>query len=471
MIKLSQITNNEDILALTDYYVVSSLENRKDRTFTIGMIQVSDSAPVNKANVTVSDDGSGVDESKVSSSLARLLLDSVILSEPDTLTVLRRMLERNGYDGEIFFVPVSKFTKSVFPDIRSQRLKEMADYLALETEAEEDQTLQDTEILYSLFRHCVEVLGSDSVLPAAEKDKKRVPRISDQQLKETAERIWSVSPWTLVIALIALIIVTSLIFPQEEEKVIDLEEAPKGYIVLSWDQLGKYGRKPRDKDAAIEFRIPYGVYNVLNNNSIPVELTISPDPDYKSQKERTQEAVAEAIAVELSAASSPEENGEGVTDTETEEKERTASAESDVSSETQGQDSQQKESEEEDTGPYSVTLRPSAQRQIIIDRGEFLSVSEEAKELILFYVSGVPDVIDSTETGRVSESQAVVYAYVKGTEVRFRSAPSLEGHIIEVLNNGQQVTVLGVTGEWTHVSIQDHKGYIYSEFLSREEQD
>ena len=63
----------------------------------------------------------------------------------------------------------------------------------------------------------------------------------------------------------------------------------------------------------------------------------------------------------------------------------------------------------------------------------------------------------------------MVYAYVKGTEVRFRKAPSLEGAIIDSMQNGQQVQVLGVTGEWTHVAVQNEKGYIFSQFLTNED--
>ena len=58
---------------------------------------------------------------------------------------------------------------------------------------------------------------------------------------------------------------------------------------------------------------------------------------------------------------------------------------------------------------------------------------------------------------------------MKGTEVRFRKSPSLEGAIIDSMQNGQQVQVLGVTGEWTHVAVQNEKGYIFSQFLTSED--
>ncbi len=469
MIKLTQITKAEDLLALREYFSFS-IEEGEGSLYSVGMIQMTNELPVNRAAVSVGGEGDSVAEEQVAESFSRLLLDSAVLAEPDSLKVLRDLLEKNGYEGEIHFVPVGKLVQALFPKLASCDAESVKNYFSLKL-SEETSPLREAEIWCEAFRRCRDVLSGTAPVEETEPKPRRIPRISDQQLKEAADRIWSVNPWTFLIVLISLVIVMAMFFPRKEEKVIDLEEAPAGYIVLSWDETGKYGRQPRSRGEALEFRIPYGVYNVLNNNSIPVELTISPDPDYKSQKERTQEAVAEALAAEQRA--SPEESASpGATVTVLKaDGSRTGAGEETGEEKQEEETPEETAEEEEEKGPYTVILRPSSNRQIIIDRGEFLSLSEDAKELILFYVSEVPEEIDSTETGRVSDSQAVVYAYVKGTEVRFRSAPSLEGHIIEVLNNGQQVQVLGVTGEWTHVSIQDHKGYIYSEFLTRQEQD
>ena len=151
---------------------------------------------------------------------------------------------------------------------------------------------------------------------------------------------------------------------------MDREKAPNSYLVLSWNDTGKYGTQPKDKDAPIEFRIPYGVYNVLNNNSIPVELSI------------VNEDEPSASAKTLSASDS-----------------------------------------DEDEGPKNSTviIRPSMSREVILDVGQYLTISEDAKELIFFYVSEVPEELPSDTTGHAGASQAVVYAYVNGTEVRFRS--------------------------------------------------
>ena len=93
--------------------------------------------------------------------------------------------------------------------------------------------------------------------------------------------------------------------------------------------------------------------------------------------------------------------------------------------------------EEEEDANTSVTLRPNSSREITIDEEQYLTLSEDATELIFFYLSEVPEEKESDTTGQDSGSGRVVYAYVKGTEVRFRRAPSLEGQIIDTLNNGQ----------------------------------
>ena len=125
---------------------------------------------------------------------------------------------------------------------------------------------------------------------------------------------------------------------------------------------------------------------------------------------------------------------------------------------------------EEDDGPVKITMRPNSKRTITIDTNQYLTLSEDANDLILFYVSEVPEEKESDVTGRDNgDSGRVVYAYVKGTEVRFRKSPSLEGAVIDSMQNGQQVQVLGVTGEWTHVAVQNEKGYIFSQFLTSED--
>ena len=444
MIKLTQITDPDEIIALSDYYTLVLESEIPDPSqpempaFDLGMLQNSDGEIVNLASVRLSEVDDGVPEDQVASSLARHLIGSVVVAEPPVLVFLRELLDRHEQEGEVFFVPLSKLAAVLFPELAECSLSTLKDYFALETPEAGSPLLQNTLLTDAVFRQCRQSISGEEPEAGLSSEEEKlakkhtsVPsrshsrgkkRVSDKDLNRWADRIWTISPWALLAAVALVIFLLIVLLPKDRDDVVDREKAPINYLVLSWDQIGKYGTKPRDEEAPIEFRVPYGVYNVLNNNSIPVELTI------------VNEDVPAASAKELSA-SGMEEDGE-------------------------------------DDVPRNSTviIRPSMSREIIIDVGQYLTLSEDANKLILFYVSEVPEEIESDTTGQISETQAVVYAYVKGTEVRFRSAPSLEGHIIDTLNNGQQVQVLGITGEWTHVSVQDHKGYIFSEFLTPQDQ-
>ena len=240
------------------------------------------------------------------------------------------------------------------------------------------------------------------------------------------------------------------------------------YLVLSWDETGKYGTRTRargNEEPVIEFRVPYGVYDILNNNSIPVELTIATDKTAASKASPSPEVSPEtspSSSPDASPAVSPVPSADG----------SPAPAESGAvaaelsSSAAVGP----AEAEEEEDGPIKITMRPNSKRTITIDTDQYLTLSENANDLILFYISEVPEEKESDVTGHDNgDSSRVVYAYVKGTEVRFRKSPSLEGAIIDSMQNGQQVQVLGVTGEWTHVAVQNEKGYIFSQFLTSED--
>ena len=251
--------------------------------------------------------------------------------------------------------------------------------------------------------------------------------ISDDTLNHLAKSAWSASPWVFAVLAIAVFLIAVMLIPRKQDSVVDRNTAPVNYLVLSWDETGKYGSRPRARSGEenpIQFRIPYGVYSVLNNNSIPVELYLFSDSD-------------EASAV------SPHSEG-------------LSAAEADEAAEAEDQNNR-------------VILRPNSSRQITVDTDQYMTLSEDAKDLIFFYLSEVPDEPESDTTGQVRPGQSVIFAYIKGTEVRFRRAPSLEGQIIDTLNNGQQVQVLAISGEWTHVQVQDQKGYIFSQYLSTDD--
>ena len=460
MITFSQITHADEIISLSDYYVVSIFPKGTALSFSkdissIGMLQVINHQIVREALVFITDstpslgtEANYTTHEDVAASLARLLLDSTIIAEPADLPVLKMLLEEHGFSGTIRFLPVEKLASSLFQDLKSGSIQDIAIQLHI-PDPDVESEMQTVSLLNSVLRRCQISLGadlpvSDRPLDSAESDeessrekprKRTRKRISNRTLRRWSDALWSISPWLLIVIAALVVFFVFLLVPHGKEEKVDRNTPPINYLVLSWDKTGKYGTQSKNKnnaDAPIEFRIPYGVYNILNNNSIPVEVYVVTE----GQENISSSADAGGEAVELSSS--------------------------------QNEDTQADDAEE-DTGITKITMRPNSNRQITVDTDQYVTLSEDAKELIFFYLSEVPEIQESDTTGNDYGSHAVVYAYVKGTEVRFRKSPSLEGQIIDALNNGQQVQVLGVTGEWTHVSVQDQKGYIFSQFLSSED--
>ena len=456
MITFRQITNADELLALNDYYtlaVQAAAEAAPGEGITsFSMMHVLDGEIINEAVIPIdpeADEESAYSEGKVADGLSRLLIDSNVISEPEDLRLLRSFLDRMGYEGEIRIVPAAKLAKAVFPDLEAGTPESIAAQLGLEIN-EPDAAMRSVRVLDALFRICRREMGGavpeppveEKTVAAAEpapsrkevqKQSAGKKRISTKKLKQVSEDVWKTSPWIFIgIAAVVLVLVVFLILPKKQEAKVDRNEAPVNYLVLSWNDTGKYGTKVKGSDA-VQFRIPYGVYNVLNNNSIPVEVEIV--------KEGADLAKLKASDQELETASELSTGNSG-----------------------------EPEEEVQNKSEYmKVTIRPNSSRQVTVDEEQYLMMSEDAENLVFFYLSPVPDEPVSDTTGQVSQMQTVVYAYVKGTEVRFRKAPSLEGQIIDSLNNGQQVQVLAITGEWTHVQVGDQKGYIFSQYLSNDD--
>ena len=456
MITYKQVTKSEDIAALEDYYVLDLRTTGPDpvsnAVSSVSLLQVCEDEIVKEAVVRISSDADSEDsaesgyytEIQVANSMARLLIDQVVIAEPLALQFLRILLERYGHEGTIRFVPVGKLTCTLYPSLSPADIQDLARQMEI-PEQDNAGLLRIAFFENELFRRCRISLGADlSASSSSEEDvvrqRKRRLYVSNKTLNRWSKAIWSVSPWLItgVVFLVVLFFINRL--PRNQNSAVDRNIAPNHYLVLSWNQLGKYGTQPKSRGGEtqpVEFRVPYGVYNVLNNNSIPVELTIvtegheakAESSDDASESQPTETAAE--LSVKASAGSEQEE--------------------------------------EEDLGPSTIIMRPNSTRQIIIDTDQYLTLSEDALDLILFYVSEVPEEKESNTTGQDNSSGRVVYAYVKGTEVRFRKSPSLEGIVIDSMQNGQQVQVLGVTGEWTHVAVQNEKGYIFSQYLTSED--
>ena len=506
MITYKQITKASDIASLSDYYVLDVRTTGPNPSLnaisSVSMLQIEDDLVIQEAVVRIaSESDSGVSSEsgyyqpeQVADSIARILTGQTVVAEPTALQFLRALLERFGHEGEIRFVPIGMLVKTLFPEASADSIQELARQLEI-PERSDAGLLRIAYFEHALLRKCREELGatlpddpdpafSDSVKSASAPKKRR---ISSRTLKRWAKNVWSVSPWVVIGVAFLFVLFVVIHLPRKENTEVDRDTPVINYLVLSWDETGKYGTRTKAHGAdgsVIEFRVPYGVYDVLNNNSIPVELTIgtdknagkpSPSPSASPSASPSSSPTASA-----SPSPSPEASPDMSSDTSADASQAPASNPSSAPDGTGSGSAEVVAAElsapaapadtEEEDGPVKITMRPNSKRTITIDTNQYLTLSEDANDLILFYVSEVPEEKDSDVTGHDNgDSGRVVYAYVKGTEVRFRKSPSLEGAIIDSMQNGQQVQVLGVTGEWTHVAVQNEKGYIFSQFLTSED--
>ena len=495
MITYKQITKASAIAALSDSYVLDVRTTGPNPAVnaisSVSMLQIEDDFVVQEAVVRIAS-GSGdeaVSESgyyqaeQVAASISRILTDQVVIAEPNALQFLRVLLERFGHEGEIRFVPIGLLVRTMFPEAVAKSIPELARQLEI-PERSDAGLLRTAYFEHALLRKCREELGvslpndpdpsANTATEKASPSKKR--RISSKTLKRWARNVWSVSPWVVVGVAFLFVLFVVIHLPRKESTEVDRNTPVVNYLVLSWDETGKYGTRTRargNEKPVIEFRVPYGVYDILNNNSIPVELTIATDKTAASKASPSPE-ISPKVSPETSPSSSPDASPAVSPVPSADGSPAPAESGADAGAVAAELSSSAAvgpaEAEEEEDGPIKITMRPNSKRTITIDTDQYLTLSENANDLILFYVSEVPEEKESDVTGRDGgDSSRVVYAYVKGTEVRFRKSPSLEGAIIDTMQNGQQVQVLGVTGEWTHVAVQNEKGYIFSQFLSSED--
>ena len=450
MITLTQLRQADEIRSLTEYYslCISAAGPVFDihAVTSVSVLKISDNQVIREAYLPASKKEADLSDSNfyslesIASGLLKLARDGVVAAEPETLQILRLLLEHAGYEGEVRFLPVCRLAAAVFPAVRGGGTFDVARILAF-PEPDVSEELREVYLEANILENCRRVLCGEAVSDARGElfitpppkntatsgslsPEKGARAVSDETLKKVAKSVWTASPWVFAVLAIVLVILAVILIPHTKDTTVNRDEPPVSYLVLSWDETGKYGTQLKSRgneENPIQFRIPYGVYNVLNNNSIPVELHIISESD--------EDAASSNGSASATALSSSDEE------------------------------------EEEDSSNSRVILRPNSTRQITIDTEQYLTLSEDATDLIFFYVSEVPEEPETDTTGQVYAGNVVVYAYVKGTEVRFRRAPSLEGQIIDTLNNGQQVQVLAISGEWTHVQVQDQKGYIFSQYL------
>ena len=84
------------------------------------------------------------------------------------------------------------------------------------------------------------------------------------------------------------------------------------------------------------------------------------------------------------------------------------------------------------------------------------------------YLSAAYVEMDETvQTGASGTASEGVPGTVTLDGVNFRSGPSMTAEVIATFAAGTPVTILGESGDWTTVSVNGQRGYIFSQYVSK----
>jgi peptidoglycan DL-endopeptidase CwlO len=74
------------------------------------------------------------------------------------------------------------------------------------------------------------------------------------------------------------------------------------------------------------------------------------------------------------------------------------------------------------------------------------------------------------EAKTIAEQVKTIMATVNTMTLKVRTAPSLNGNVITLIPEGEELEVLDDTGEWVKIAIDDEEGFISKEFVNIEEE-
>ena len=503
-----------------------------DRIFQLGMLRVEDGEIVNRnstlidpgvpipaelselTGITDADAARGLLYPQMAASLAKLLLDGVVAADEEALGFVRTMLEAEGFSGSFSFVDVRAFLALARPELTGKEPEQIAEELHISTE-EAPGILQDAALRYSLLQLCqryaaaedeekpeAEVTSPDSDTPTGEPEEaapEADKRSSDEKKPEKAAKkglfplirlkprpaprkkhrrrsrldgVWDMSTedfigygaalvsvvaaliflpswasllfllaglvflpllplrrtfrriglegWKIFVLGIALFVLAGVVKPHTpgSGKVKTAGDGPPSFIILTWNEPGEYGQEwTAVNDDGVEehyiaFHLPVGIYRVLNNNVASAKVTVCDDV--------------------------PEEKNEDIQDLLLEESTRT------------------------------VTVLASKSKELTLDEGQHLRLSENADNVIFQYLGEIPEVVVKEKEDREALTATAVTAWVNGTEVRMRKSASVSAFIMATFDTGKEVKVTGESGDWTAVVVDNQKGYIYSRYITYE---
>ena len=483
MLSFTSFTSFDELRRLQDYLVLSlqtgGPDPASDSIRCLGMLRVEGREIVNRSYtyldpeaVPPGDRTPVLSGARLAASLGRLLPGSVLIVSEEDLAFLEALLADSGAEGEVCCLDPAFLLGVVFPELEGSSTEEAAKALFLRS-GEERPVLADCERKHLLLQACLSTAEArEDEAPAPPEDEEspdgetgpapEPPRRKTRSRRrggrgrrrrsepmDDAETMWLVAcviafiaallyipsvttalyllaavvfcpwrvlrkglrqlgleGWKLAVLGAALCAAAFLLRPAHEPKTrVTDSSRPPAFIILSWNEPGDYGTEATRSDGEdyIEFHIPTGVYRVLNNNTASAVVSVFNDGEDPAK----------------------------------------------------------------DKSSYSATIMTSKAREFTLDEEQYFTISKGSEDVIFQYLSEVPEevIVEETDDPNVTKVEHVV-KYVNGTEVRLRRNPSLSSFVMATFDTGQEVTVTGTTGDWTAVTVDNQKGYIYSSFLS-----
>ena len=477
MLSYTRFSSFDELRQLQDYLVLSlqttGPDPEADQIRCLGMLRVAGREIVNRSYtyldasaVPEGDDTPVLSPEQLAPSLARLLPGSVLAVSDRDLAFLQRLLSADDASGEVCCLDPAFLLGIVFPDLDGSSTEDAARALLLRTE-ETVAVLADCDRKHQLLQACLSTAEAregeepedaleETADTAAPPRRKAHPRSRNTRGRKNRpepmddeETMWLVAcviafiasllyipsvttalyllaavlfcpwrvlrgwlkqfkleGWRLAVLGAALCVAAFLLRPAHQPKTRTADSSkPPAFIILSWNEPGDYGTEATRSDGEqyIEFHIPTGVYRVLNNNTASAVVSVFNDGDDPAK----------------------------------------------------------------DKSSYSATIMTSKAREFTLDEEQYFTISNGSEDVIFQYLSEVPEevIVEETDDPNVTKVEQVV-KYVNGTEVRLRRNPSLSSFVMATFDTGQEVTVTGTSGDWTAVTVDNQKGYIYSSFLS-----
>ena len=121
------------------------------------------------------------------------------------------------------------------------------------------------------------------------------------------------------------------------------------------------------------------------------------------------------------------------------------------------------------TDPLLIRETPGGNRISSIPKGATVEILEQGEEWHKVRYNGCTGYSAARyiSVSGVRKQEEKFVGKCTGDGVRVRSTPDFGDNVIRHLNKGNLFDVLGISGVWTHISVEGKEGYIYSDYVER----